>query len=120
MTAQRLANLGSWERDDITGNASFSDEMLRILGMPARPPSTLAEFLNYVHSEDRKYVSDDALRTDLAVIEIDLARTSLPHLRRFRHSEPGTNRARVRKSSRARQFREHGRSQRGRSAVERR
>jgi PAS domain S-box-containing protein len=62
MTAQRLANLGSWERDDITGNASFSDEMLRILGMPARPPSTLAEFLNYVHSEDRKYVSDDALR----------------------------------------------------------
>ena len=43
-------------------------------------------------------------------------RTSLPHLRRFRHSEPGTNRARVRKSSRTGQFREHGESQRGRMA----
>jgi PAS domain S-box-containing protein len=34
MSAQRLVRLGSWERDDITGNTSFSDEMLRILGFP--------------------------------------------------------------------------------------
>ena len=65
MSAQRLANLGSWDRDDVTGNTEFSDEMLRILGMPANPPRTLAEFLNYVHSEDRKYVSDGALRARL-------------------------------------------------------
>src|SRR5215469_7772125 len=61
-SAQRLANLGSWEREDTTGNTEFSDEMLRILGMPHNPPRTLAEFLNFVHSEDRKYVSEGALR----------------------------------------------------------
>jgi PAS domain S-box-containing protein len=65
MSAQHLANLGSWERDDVTGNTQFSDEMLRILGMPANPPGTLAEFLNCVHFEDRKYVSEGAGRARL-------------------------------------------------------
>jgi PAS domain S-box-containing protein len=60
--AQRLANLGSWERDEETGNTEFSDEMLRILGMPEYPPPTLAEFLNYVHPEDRERVWEGALR----------------------------------------------------------
>jgi signal transduction histidine kinase len=40
----------------------LTDEMLRILGMPDDPPQTLAEFLNYVHSEDRTYVREGALR----------------------------------------------------------
>jgi PAS domain S-box-containing protein len=62
MSAQRLANLGSWEREDATGNTVFSDEMLRILGLPDNPPSTLAAFLPYVHSEDRQLVSDSAVR----------------------------------------------------------
>jgi PAS domain S-box-containing protein len=62
ISAQRLANLGSWERNDVTGTMELSDEMLRILGMPEDPPRTLAEFLNYVHSEDRKYVREGALR----------------------------------------------------------
>jgi two-component system cell cycle sensor histidine kinase/response regulator CckA len=62
LSAQRLANLGSWERDDVIGTTEFSDEMLRILGMPDSPPRTLAEFLNYVHPEDLKCVSDGALR----------------------------------------------------------
>jgi signal transduction histidine kinase/ActR/RegA family two-component response regulator len=44
MSAQRLAKLGSWERDDTTGNTEFSDEMLRILGTPDNPPRTLMEF----------------------------------------------------------------------------
>jgi PAS domain S-box-containing protein len=62
LSAQRLANLGSWERNDVTGTMELSDEMLRILGMPGDPPRTLAEFLNYVHSEDRTYVREGALR----------------------------------------------------------
>jgi PAS domain S-box-containing protein len=62
MSTQRLANLGSWERDDVTGDTEFSDEMLRILGTPDDPPLTLGDFLKYVHSEDRKYVSEGALR----------------------------------------------------------
>jgi PAS domain S-box-containing protein len=62
INAQRLANVGSWERSDVTGRMEISDEMLRILGMPDNPPQTLAEFLNYVHSEDRNYVREGALR----------------------------------------------------------
>lgn len=62
LAAQRLAKLGSWERNDATGNMELSAEMLSILGMPDNPPGTLAEFLNYVHPEDRKYVSEGALR----------------------------------------------------------
>jgi PAS domain S-box-containing protein len=62
MSAERLVNLGSWERDDKTGNTEFSDEMLRILGMPDSPPRTLMEFLNYVHPEDRERVRESALR----------------------------------------------------------
>jgi PAS domain S-box-containing protein len=62
MSAQRLANLGSWERNDVTGSMELSVEMLRILGTPDDPPRTLAEFLNYVHSEDRNYVREGALQ----------------------------------------------------------
>jgi two-component system cell cycle sensor histidine kinase/response regulator CckA len=62
MNAQRLARLGCWERDDATGITEFSDEMLSILGRPDYPPRTLAEFLNYVHPEDRERVREGALR----------------------------------------------------------
>ena len=62
LNAQRLAKLGSWERDEETGTTEFSDEMLRILGMPEYPPQTLAEFVNYVHPEDRERVWEGALR----------------------------------------------------------
>ena len=62
LNAQRLTNLGSWERDDTTGKTHFSDEMLRILGMPDCPPQTIAEFLNYVHPEDRERVREGALQ----------------------------------------------------------
>jgi signal transduction histidine kinase/CheY-like chemotaxis protein len=62
MSAQRLAKLGSWERDDVSGNTVFSDEMLSILGMPGYPPRTLAEFLSYVHPEDRERVWEGGMR----------------------------------------------------------
>jgi two-component system cell cycle sensor histidine kinase/response regulator CckA len=62
MSAQRLAKLGSWERDDTTGTTKFSDEMLRILGMPDYPPPTLLDFLKYVHPDDRDMVREGALR----------------------------------------------------------
>src|SRR5215471_16356609 len=62
MGAQRLAKLGSWQRDDATGRTDFSAEMLNILGMPERPPNTLLEFLDYVHPEDRAMVREGAVR----------------------------------------------------------
>lgn len=70
LSAQRLANLGSWERDEATGNTEFSGEMLRILGAPDSPPQTLLEFLNYVHPEDRERVRQGAIQarsTDVSV-----------------------------------------------------
>jgi PAS domain S-box-containing protein len=65
MGAQRLAKLGSWERDDATESMELSDEMLRILGMPDRPPQSLGEFLDYVHPEDRKRVLETAQQVRL-------------------------------------------------------
>jgi len=62
MNAQRLAKLGSFERDDESGKTEFSEEMLGILGIPEYPPPTLEEFLNYVHPEDRERVWEGALR----------------------------------------------------------
>ena len=61
-SAQRLAKVGSWERDDTTGTTEFSDEMLSILGMPDRPPRNLAEFLSYVHPDHREQIREGALR----------------------------------------------------------
>src|ERR1044071_3289829 len=61
MTAQRLAKLGSWERDYASGEVQFSDQMLSILGMPQHPPQTLLEFLDYVHPEDRERIREGAL-----------------------------------------------------------
>jgi len=42
MNAQRLARVGSWERNLETDNIDWSDEMLRMLGVSNSPPSTLA------------------------------------------------------------------------------
>jgi PAS domain S-box-containing protein len=62
MSAQRLARLGSWERDAGTGITDFSNEMLRILGRPENPPATLVDFLEMVHPEDRDFVRDGAFK----------------------------------------------------------
>jgi two-component system cell cycle sensor histidine kinase/response regulator CckA len=70
LSAQRLANLGSWERDDATGNTDFSGEMLHILGAPDPPPQTLREFLNYVHPEDRDRVREGAQQARLTGVSM--------------------------------------------------
>jgi PAS domain-containing protein len=51
--AQRLARIGSWERDVESGNAHWSDEMFRIYGLPNDAPPALSDLLNYVYPEDR-------------------------------------------------------------------
>jgi len=59
--AQRLANLGSWERDLDDCGFDCSEEFLRILGLQGKPPGTLWDFLQYVHPKDRHSVSQSAL-----------------------------------------------------------
>ncbi len=56
-TAQRLAHVGWWEWSPLTGEARFSDELLRIHGLTegAHPP-TQQDWLSHVVAEDRERV----------------------------------------------------------------
>lgn len=55
MMAQKITHLGSWEWDVITGKASWSDELYRILGIdPGSTPASYKGFLERVHPEDRE------------------------------------------------------------------
>ena len=63
--AQRVANLGSWEWDIVTGELTWSDQTYRIFGLPpgAITPSYEA-FLAMIHPEDRRQMKqavEDAL-----------------------------------------------------------
>jgi PAS domain S-box-containing protein len=53
--AQRLAHVGWWERDIITGRVTVSDEVCRILG--ERP---VAQWLYLIHPEDRPRAAEAA------------------------------------------------------------
>jgi diguanylate cyclase (GGDEF)-like protein/PAS domain S-box-containing protein len=55
--AQRLARIGSWEWDVVTGRVSWSDEMFRIYGMePQSVEPSYEGFLELVHPDDRESV----------------------------------------------------------------
>ncbi len=72
--AQRLAKLGSWGWDLITGDVHWSDETFRILGLiPGAVRPTYDAFLRTVHQDDRESVDrtvHDAIRQGHA-FEID-------------------------------------------------
>jgi PAS domain S-box-containing protein len=53
--AQRIAHVGWWDRDIITGYVTVSDEVCRILGV--RP---VAQWLNLIHPEDRTRAAEAA------------------------------------------------------------
>ena len=52
--AQRLAGIGSFERDLVTGAAEWSDEMFRIMGLEIGTPWSSAELIKLVHPDDRE------------------------------------------------------------------
>lgn len=57
--AQKMAHIGNWERDILADKVYWSDEMYRIFERnPEEPAPTNSEYLNYVHPDDRDYVSD--------------------------------------------------------------
>ncbi len=59
--AQRVARLGSWQRDVDTDEMTWSDEMYRLLGLaPQEVPSTLETLLSFVHPDDRDQVVQEA------------------------------------------------------------
>jgi len=50
--AQRIARLGSWKRDVLTGELFWSKETCRIFGWPESKPITFERFMGFVHPED--------------------------------------------------------------------
>jgi len=72
--AQRMAHIGSAQRDLSTGIASWSDETYAILGLnPATYDPSTEDFHNLVHPDDRQYFSTyyDAAITDEKPYSID-------------------------------------------------
>ncbi|MBO6521375.1 MAG: PAS domain S-box protein [Rhodospirillales bacterium] len=63
--AQRIAKLGSWDWDVVTGDVWWSQQIYTIFGVdPARPHVTYDVFLGFVHADDRARVEqavDDAV-----------------------------------------------------------
>ena len=57
--AQRVAHVGSWERDPITQKITWSEEVFRIFGLqPTINPLSYSELLLKVHPDDRQYVAE--------------------------------------------------------------
>ena len=54
--AQRIAHLGNWDRDLLSNNLSWSDEIYRIFGLNQEIEATQEVFINAVHPEDRELV----------------------------------------------------------------
>jgi PAS domain S-box-containing protein len=55
--AQRMAHIGNWDWDLVTGDGYWSDELYRIFGRsPQESAPFYNELLNYIHSDDRDYV----------------------------------------------------------------
>jgi PAS domain S-box-containing protein len=63
--AQRMAHIGNWVLDVVTGETYGSDEIYRIFGLsPQESTPVYGKLLNYVHSDDRDYV-DNAFQKGL-------------------------------------------------------
>ncbi len=71
--AQRLAKIGSWERDLKNDTSYWSEEMIRILGPADRGPSSFPTFLSYVHPKDREKVSEirDRACSSIGPVEVE-------------------------------------------------
>jgi PAS domain S-box-containing protein len=85
LNAQRLAQLGSWERELATGILTWSDEMYAIWGLsPQHQPLTHAEAMLHVHPDDRAVISALTEQTE---------RTHIPYTAQYRIIRPdGTQR----------------------------
>ncbi len=56
--AQRMARVGNWEHDHVTGRVAWSDEVFRMFGRdPALHTASYQGFLGAVHPDDRERVA---------------------------------------------------------------
>ena len=84
---QERAKLGSWELDLETQTGSWSAEMFRLFNWdPTRGVSTLAEFLEMLHADDRRLIEEGltrAIQTGEPVTQEFRSNPSLGPLRHF-------------------------------------
>jgi two-component system cell cycle sensor histidine kinase/response regulator CckA len=71
--AQRLAKVGSWERDIDADRIYWSDEASGIFGVPNSAPSTYQDFLKCIHSKDREKIMEAGRKVNLgnAPVEVE-------------------------------------------------
>jgi PAS domain S-box-containing protein len=82
--AQRLAKIGSFERDLRTGEVVGSEELYRIFGFePGEPLPTKEKFLTFVHPDDRA-------RYEASMIASETGRSTSPLTYRFRSPDGST------------------------------
>jgi PAS domain S-box-containing protein len=63
--AQKMAHIGNWDLDLVTGEVFWSDELYQIFGRnPQESGATYHELLNYIHPDDRDFV-DSAIKKGL-------------------------------------------------------
>lgn len=70
--AQRIARLGSWERDPVADTLTWSDETLRIFGLDRSRPLSYERFMKRVHPDDRERLSQAQQRLFAGVEDIDI------------------------------------------------
>lgn len=68
-TAQRIGDMGNWERDFVTGSLHWSDQAYRIFGLNKETSKEIdrAAFLEMIHEDDRAFVAEAlaaAMETD--------------------------------------------------------
>ncbi|HKJ70012.1 MAG TPA: PAS domain S-box protein [bacterium] len=56
--AQQMAMVGDWELNVISGDITLSDELCQILGIEPAEETSIDEFLQIVHPDDRQQVRD--------------------------------------------------------------
>ncbi|HKE25199.1 MAG TPA: PAS domain-containing protein [Bryobacteraceae bacterium] len=70
--SQRLANVGSWERDVATGKLRWSDQMYRIYGLADHAQPVFQTFLSLVHPKDLGIISEAQKRVLAANVPIEV------------------------------------------------
>ena len=71
--AQRLAKVGSWERDLETEKVQWSGEMFRIFGLPKEAPPNYGAVMGYIHPKDREKSAeaDQKIRSSNGPVDVE-------------------------------------------------